>query len=49
MGLCGTCKVRCLSGETVMAHQGGIRDDEIAEGFVLACCTRPVGRVEIEI
>jgi ferredoxin-NADP reductase len=49
MGLCGTCKVRCLSGETAMAHQGGIRDDEIAEGFVLACCTRPVGRVEIEV
>jgi len=49
MGLCGTCKVRCLSGETVMAHQGGIREDEIAEGFVLACCTRPVGRVEIEV
>jgi ferredoxin-NADP reductase len=48
MGLCGTCKVRCLSGETTMAHQGGIRDDEIAEGLVLACCTRPVGRVEIE-
>jgi glycine betaine catabolism B len=49
MGLCGTCKVRCLSGETVMAHQGGIREDEVAEGLVLACCTRPIGRVEIEV
>jgi ferredoxin-NADP reductase len=49
MGLCGTCKVRCLSGETAMAHQGGIRDDEIAEGYVLACCTRPVGPVAIEV
>lgn len=49
MGLCGTCKVRCLSGETVMAHQGGIREDEIAEGYILACCTRPIGRVEVEV
>ncbi|CAM5768714.1 hybrid-cluster NAD(P)-dependent oxidoreductase [Labrys miyagiensis] len=48
MGLCGTCKVQRLSGETVMNHQGGIREEEIAAGFVLACCTRPVGRVEIE-
>jgi ferredoxin-NADP reductase len=48
MGLCGTCKVRCLEGRTDMRHQGGIMDDEIAEGFVLACCTRPLGRVAIE-
>lgn len=48
MGLCGTCKIQRLSGETVMNHQGGIRDEEIEAGFVLACCTRPVGRVEIE-
>lgn len=49
MGLCGTCKVQKLSGETAMQHQGGILDDDIAAGFVLACCTRPLGRVEIEI
>lgn len=48
MGLCGTCKVRCLSGTTTMQHNGGILEDDIAAGFVLACCTRPAGRVEIE-
>lgn len=48
MGLCGTCKVQRLSGETVMAHNGGILEEEIEAGFVLACCTRPLGRVEIE-
>ncbi len=47
-GLCGTCKVKCLGGETEMTHNGGIRDDEIAEGYILACCSRPRGRVEIE-
>jgi ferredoxin-NADP reductase len=48
MGLCGTCKVRRLSGETSMNHNGGIQDEDIEAGFVLACCTRPIGRVEIE-
>lgn len=47
-GICGTCKVKCLSGETVMTHNGGIRDDEIEEGYILACCSRPRGRVEID-
>ena len=47
MGLCGTCKVRA-NGPVEMTHQGGIFDDEIAEGFILACCSRPRGAVEIE-
>lgn len=47
-GVCGTCKVKCLSGETSMNHNGGIRDDEIEEGYILACCSHPLGRVEIE-
>lgn len=48
-GVCGTCKVKCLSGETIMNHNGGIRDDEIEEGYILACCSHPVGRVEIDL
>ncbi|MFS2327102.1 hybrid-cluster NAD(P)-dependent oxidoreductase [Brucella sp. H1_1004] len=47
-GICGTCKVKCIGGETEMTHNGGIRDDEIAEGYILACCSRPRGRVEID-
>ncbi|TAN00327.1 MAG: hybrid-cluster NAD(P)-dependent oxidoreductase, partial [Rhizobiaceae bacterium] len=34
-GLCGTCKTRKLSGEVAMSHNGGILDDEIAEGYIL--------------
>ncbi len=49
MGLCGTCKVHCLSGKTDMRHSGGIRQEEIDAGYVLACCTRPLGRVEIDV
>lgn len=47
MGMCGTCKVRA-SGPVEMTHQGGIFDDEIAEGLILACCSRPRGAVEVE-
>lgn len=48
-GVCGTCKVRKAAGEVHMVHNGGISDAEIAQGFVLACCSNPIGRVEIEI
>lgn len=47
MGICGTCKVKG-SGEVNMTDQGGIFDDEIADGMLLACCSRPLGPVEIE-
>ncbi|AVH45357.1 hybrid-cluster NAD(P)-dependent oxidoreductase [Agrobacterium tumefaciens] len=49
MGLCGTCKVMKRSGNVMMEHNGGITDDEIQEGYVLACCSRPTTAVEIEI
>jgi ferredoxin-NADP reductase len=38
-GICGTCRVRRRSGEIEMHHQGGIEDDEIADGEILACCS----------
>lgn len=48
-GLCGTCKIRKLSGEVHMLHNGGITEDDIAEGYILPCCSRPIGRVEVAI
>ncbi|MGE0006851.1 MAG: 2Fe-2S iron-sulfur cluster-binding protein [Parvibaculaceae bacterium] len=48
-GLCGTCKIRCLEGRVDMRHDGGISDDEIAAGYILACCSRPLGRVAVEV
>jgi ferredoxin-NADP reductase len=47
-GLCGTCKLRKLSGEVEMSHNGGILDEEIAEGFILACCSKPLSAIEVE-
>lgn len=47
-GLCGTCKVRKLSGEVHMVHNGGISDEDIAEGWILACCSNPIGKVVVD-
>ncbi|OQM74014.1 hybrid-cluster NAD(P)-dependent oxidoreductase [Manganibacter manganicus] len=46
-GLCGTCKVKKLSGEVEMSHNGGILDEEIAEGYILCCCSKPLSALEI--
>ncbi len=48
LGLCGTCKVKKLSGDVEMIHNGGILDDEIDQGFILACCSKPLTPLEIE-
>ena len=48
-GLCGTCKVRKTEGEVHMVHNGGISDDDIAAGYILACCSRPLGRIAVEV
>jgi stachydrine N-demethylase, reductase component len=49
MGICGTCTVRKLDGQVQMTHNGGILDEDIAAGYVLACCSRPLGDVTLDI
>ncbi|MBG1233637.1 hybrid-cluster NAD(P)-dependent oxidoreductase [Aestuariivirga litoralis] len=48
-GLCGTCKIKKTEGDVHMVHNGGISDEEIADGFILACCSKPMGRVVLEV
>lgn len=48
-GLCGTCKVKKTAGEVHMVHNGGISDDDIEAGYILACCSNPMGKVSVEI
>lgn len=48
MGICGTCKVLVKEGSAVMDHNGGITDEDIAEGYVLSCCSVPDSDVVIE-
>jgi 3-phenylpropionate/trans-cinnamate dioxygenase ferredoxin reductase subunit len=40
-GMCGTCKVKLVSGAVEMKHNGGIRQREIDQGMVLLCCSTP--------
>lgn len=48
-GLCGTCRIRKLSGEVHMVHNGGISDEDIEDGYILACCSHPIGAVAVEV
>jgi len=48
-GVCGTCCVRLLAGTVDMNDAGGIDEDEIAAGYVLACCSRPTSDLELDV
>lgn len=48
-GLCGTCRVRKTEGEVHMVHNGGISEEDVAEGWILACCSHPMGKVAVEV
>ena len=47
-GVCGACKVRKLEGKVHMVPNGGITDEDVAAGWVLACCSRPLGDVVLD-
>jgi stachydrine N-demethylase, reductase component len=47
-GVCGTCKVRKLAGQVHMVHNGGISDEDVEAGYILACCSHPLGSVEVD-
>jgi hypothetical protein len=41
-------KVKKVSGDVEMSHDGGILDHEIDDGFILACCSKSLSALEIE-
>jgi ring-1,2-phenylacetyl-CoA epoxidase subunit PaaE len=41
-GVCGTCRARLVEGKVEMARHYALDDDELDEGFVLACQSVPV-------
>jgi len=47
-GMCGTCKVKLISGQVHMEHKGGIRQREIDQGYVLLCCSRPLSDLVVD-
>jgi ferredoxin len=48
MGICGTCKVLKTAGDVDMEHNGGITDEDVAEGYILSCCSVPRNDVSID-
>jgi ferredoxin-NADP reductase len=48
-GICGTCRVRRRSGIVEMNHQGGIEEDEVEAGEILACCSYARSNLVLEI
>ena len=49
MGGCGACRVRLREGEVRADEPNCLSDEERAEGFVLACCSRPRTPVTLEL
>jgi len=48
VGICGTCKVMKKSGKVDIQHNGGITEDDLAEGYILSCCSTPMSDLSIE-
>lgn len=49
MGICGTCRVKVLCGEVEMNDNGGLTEDEIADGYILSCCSKVKTNLEVEL
>lgn len=48
-GICGTCRIAKMSGAVEMTHQGGIEDEEVAAGDILACCSYPRSNLVLKV
>ncbi|MBN4077720.1 2Fe-2S iron-sulfur cluster binding domain-containing protein [Nitrospina gracilis] len=47
-GVCGTCKVKLLSGEVAMECEDGLEPEDKEQGFVLACQAKSNNDVEVD-
>lgn len=48
-GICGSCKCRVTSGQVRMQSQQTLTEQEIEQGYVLACSAVPESDVEVEL
>ena len=46
-GMCGTCQMKLISGTVDMNHQGGLSEQQIEAGSILACCSTLTENVSI--
>lgn len=48
VGICGTCKVMKKSGEVNIQQNGGITEEDLAEGYILSCCSTPLSDLTVD-
>ena len=48
-GVCGTCKVRLISGKVDMEVEDGLEDEDIAANMILPCVAVPLTDIVLEI
>lgn len=48
-GVCGSCKVKVIEGEVHSTSQMTLTPQEIDQGYVLSCCSRPKSDLRIDI
>ncbi|MCG8532888.1 MAG: hybrid-cluster NAD(P)-dependent oxidoreductase [Desulfovibrionales bacterium] len=48
-GVCGACKVKVIEGEVHSTSQMTLTPQEIEQGYVLSCCSRPKSDLRIDI
>ena len=49
VGVCGTCKVRLLSGEVDMKEDDGLDEEDRQNNFILPCVAVPKTDIVLEI
>lgn len=49
VGGCGTCRVKLVSGQVSMAEPNCLDSDERAQGYILACSSKPLSPCVIEV
>ncbi|MCF8024597.1 MAG: 2Fe-2S iron-sulfur cluster binding domain-containing protein [Desulfobacteraceae bacterium] len=47
-GMCGTCKIRLLSGKVDMETEDGLDEDDIKQNMILVCVAIPVTDIVLD-
>lgn len=47
--ICGTCKVRLLSGKVDMEAEDGLENEDIEQNMILACVAVPLTDISLEV
>lgn len=48
-GTCGSCKAKLISGEIEQGENSALTNEDISNGFILTCCSKPKTNIEINV